>query len=155
MTSPNFGEFEREWTEFLNELRTALPGVQLLFGFLLSVPFTNRFEALDPIGRISYFASFLTTTAACAFLIAPSVYHRLHWRGDVRDKENMLTVCNGLAITGAAMLALSMTLAVFFVTWFISPHWLAALCTGLGAGLFLWLWFGLPLRRRSREHGQR
>jgi Flp pilus assembly protein TadB len=44
-----------------------------------------------------------------------------------------------------------MTLAVFFVTWFISPHWLAAACTGLGAGLFLWLWFGLPLRRRRRE----
>jgi hypothetical protein len=151
MTPPDLGEFEREWIEFLNELRTALPGVQLLFGFLLSVPFTDRFRALDAIGRISYFACFFTTTAACAFLIAPSIYHRLHWRSDVRDKENMLRVCNDLAIVGTAMLALSMTSAVFFVTWFISPHWLAGVCTGIGAGLFLWLWFGLPLRRRSRE----
>jgi hypothetical protein len=112
MLQPDLGEFEREWTEFLNELRTALPGVQLLFGFLLAVPFSDHFRALDYIGRASYFGCFLMTTGACAFLIAPSVYHRLHWRRDVRDKEEMLTVCNNLAIVGAALLALSMTSAV-------------------------------------------
>ena len=151
VTQADISEFEREWIEFLNELRTALPGVQLLFGFLLAVPFSTGFQALDAIGRISYFVCFLTTTGACAFLIAPSVYHRLHWRRDVHDKEEMLKVCNNLAIIGAVLLALSMTSSVFFVTWFISPHWVAAVFTGLGAGLFLWLWFGLPLRRRRRE----
>lgn len=151
MPRPHLSEFEREWTEFLNELRTALPGVQLLFGFLLTVPFTDNFRALDAIGRASYFACFLTTTAACAFLIAPSVYHRLHWRRDVRDKEDMLKACNNLAIVGAALLALSMTSAVFVVTWFISPRWVSAVCTAVAAGLFAWLWFGMPLRRRSRE----
>src|SRR6185436_17157732 len=144
MPQADLGEFEREWTEFLNELRTVLPGVQLLFGFLLAVPFSDRFRALDRIGQASYFGSFIATTAACAFLIAPSVYHRLHWRRDVRDKEDMLKACNNLAIVGAALLALAMTAAVFFVTWFISPHWLSAVCTGISAGLFLWLWFGLP-----------
>jgi hypothetical protein len=151
VTQPDVREFEREWIEFLNELRTALPGVQLLFGFLLAVPFSAGFRTLDAAGRASYLACFLTTTGACAFLIAPSVYHRLHWRRDVLDKEDMLRVSNTLAVVGAVLLALSMTLAVFFVTWFISPHWLAAAFTGLGAGLFLWLWFGLPLRRRRRE----
>jgi hypothetical protein len=151
LTPPHLSEFEREWIEFLNELRTALPGVQLLFGFLLAVPFSTGFQTLDAIGRISYFVCFLTTTGACAFLIAPSVYHRLHWRRDVRDKEEMLKACNTLAIIGAALLALSMTASVFFVTWFVAPHWVAAACTGLGAGLFLWLWFGLPLRRRRRD----
>jgi hypothetical protein len=151
MPQPDLGEFEREWTEFLNELRTALPGVQLLFGFLLAVPFSDHFRALDSVGRASYFGCFVATTAACAFLIAPSVYHRLHWRRDVRDKEDMLKACNNLAIVGAALLALAMTSAVFLVTWFLSPHWVAAVCTAIAASLFLWLWFGLPLRRRSRE----
>jgi hypothetical protein len=151
VTQPEISEFEREWTEFLNELRTALHGVQLLFGFLLAVPFSAGFPTLDAIGRTSYFASFITTTGACAFFIAPSVYHRLHWRRDVQDKEDMLKACNNLAIVGAALLAISMTSSVFLVTWFVAPHWLAAGCTGLGAGLFLWLWFGLPLRRRRRE----
>jgi len=151
VTQSEISEFEREWIEFLNELRTALPGVQLLFGFLLAVPFSTEFQGLDLIGRVSYFICFLTTTGACAFLIAPSVYHRLHWRRDVRDKEEMLEACNNLAIVGAALLAVSMTASVFFVTWFLAPHWVAAACTGLGAGLFLWLWFGLPLKRRRRE----
>ena len=151
MTQPDFSEFEREWIEFLNELRTALLGVQLLFGFLLAVPFSAGFRSLDTTGRTSYFVCFITATCACAFLIAPSVYHRLHWRRDVQDKEEMLKACNNLAITGAVLLALSMTSSVFFVTWFVSPHWVAAACTGLGAGLFVWLWFGLPLKRRRRE----
>jgi hypothetical protein len=125
--------------------------VQLLFGFLRAVPFSDHFRALDSIGRASYFSCFFTTTAACAFLIAPSVYHRLHWRRDVRDKEDMLKACNNLAITGAALLAVSMTSAVFFVTSFISARWVSGACAGVAAGLFLWLWFGLPLRRRRRE----
>jgi uncharacterized protein DUF6328 len=141
-------EFEREWTEFLNEVRTTLPGVQLLFGFLLTVPFAAGFAATVPLVRISYLACFLTTTGACAFLIAPSAYHRLHWRRDVRDKEEMLKTCNTLAIVGTALLALSMSTAVFCVLWLVYPHWLAAIAATLAAGLFGWLWFGLPLWRR-------
>jgi hypothetical protein len=155
MPQPDLGEFEREWTEFLNELRTVLPGVQILFGFLLAVPFSHEFRALDRIGRASYFGCFVITTAACAFLIAPSIYHRLHWRRDVRDKEEMLKTCNRLAVAGASLLALAMTLAVFLVTRFISAHWLAGACTAVAAALFLWLWFGLPLRRRALDKGSR
>lgn len=154
MALPEIPEFEREWTEFLNEVRTALPGVQLLFGFLLAVPFTAGFHTLGPIVRVVYFGCFLTTTAACAFLIAPSVYHRLHWRRDVQDKEEMLVICNRLAIVGEVLLAVSMTSVVFFVSWFIYPHWIAACVTGLSSGLFFWLWFVLPLRRRGHEQGQ-
>jgi len=83
-------EFEREWIEFLNEVRTTLPGVTLLFGFLLAVPFTQTFAAAPQAVRVAYLACFLTTAAAGAFLIAPSMYHRLHWRRDVLDKEQML-----------------------------------------------------------------
>jgi len=144
-------EFEREWTEFLNEVRTALPGVQLLFGFLLTVPFTQNFRNASVAANVVFSTCFLATTAACAFLIAPTVYHRLHWRRDVHDKEEMLKTCNRLAIAGIVLLAVAMSAAVFFVTWTVFPHEIAALVTGVGGGLFLWLWFGLPLWRRKKE----
>lgn len=144
-------EFEREWIEFLNEVRTALPGVQLLFGFLLAVPFTPGFRALPDAIHVAYLACFLTTTASCAFLIAPSIYHRLHWRRDVLDKNEMLKTCNRLAIIGSGLLAASMTSAVFCVLWLVYPRALAIAATAMSSGLFFWLWFGLPLRRRQRE----
>ena len=143
-----FSEFEREWTEFLNEVRTTLPGVQLLFGFLLAVPFTTNFSAAPQMVRVAYLACFLATAAACAFLIAPSIYHRLHWRRDVHDKEQMLRTCNRLAITGSALLAVAMTAAVYFVLWQLFPHEVAVAITALSTALFAWLWFGLPLARR-------
>jgi hypothetical protein len=111
--------FEREWTEILNEIRVALPGVQLLFAFLLTAPFSEAFRSVREVIRYGYFACFLTTTAACAFLIAPSVYHRLHWRRDVHDKELMLRTCNRLAIAGIVLLAVAMTSAVYLIGLFI------------------------------------
>src|SRR3954454_24517163 len=111
--SPESSEFAREWTEILNEIRVALPGVQLLFGFLLAAPFTETFREMSDVRRYGYFICFLNTTLSSAFLIAPSVYHRLHWRRDVRDKELMLRTCNGLAITGIVFRALAMTSAVY------------------------------------------
>ena len=144
-------EFAREWSEILNEIRVALPGVQLLFGFLLTVPFTDLFRTLSGLVRYGYFVCFLTTTVSCAFLIAPSVYHRLHWRRDVRDKELMLRTCNRLAIVGIVLLAVAMTSAVYVLSAVIAGD-AAALVTGLAAGLlFLWLWFALPASRRSAE----
>jgi hypothetical protein len=144
-------EFRDEWIEFLNELRSLTPGVQLLFAFLVTAPFTDRFSHMPHHVRVVYFVCFITTTAACAFLIAPSVYHRLHWRRDVMDKEQMFQTCNRLAIYGGVLLATSMTGAVFVLTNLIFEAWIAIVATA-GAGLlFGWLWFGLPLSRRGRE----
>jgi hypothetical protein len=143
--------FEREWPEFLDEIRVALPGVQLLFGFLLAAPFTQRFETVPNEVQNVYLGCFLATTAACAFLIAPSVYHRLHWRRDVRDKEQMLRTCNLLAIGGGTFLAVAMISAVYVVTSVIASPMGALLSTLLAALLIVSLWFGLPLRRRRRE----
>jgi len=144
-------EFNREWTEILNELRVALPGVQLLFGFLLAAPFTDGFRVMSSAIRYSYFICFVCTTASCAFLIAPSVYHRLHWRRDVRDKELMLRTCNTLAIAGVVLLALAMTSAAYVVTLATAGRE-AALIGALAAGLlFAVLWFALPIARRNAE----
>jgi hypothetical protein len=154
VTQDYTAQFQREWTEFLNEIRVALPGVQLLFAFLLTVPFTDRFAKMDLLEHGAYFGCFLCTTVASAFLMAPSVYHRLHWRRDVLDKEEMMRTSNRLAIAGIALLAVAMTAAVFMLSVLLLGVGPAAGITTLMGGLFAWLWFGLPLVRRARERGR-
>ncbi|HET6983683.1 MAG TPA: DUF6328 family protein [Myxococcaceae bacterium] len=144
-------DFEREWIEILNEIRVALPGVQLLFAFLLAAPFSEPFRAMRELIRYGYFVCFLTTTAACAFLIAPSVYHRLHWRRDVQDKEQMLTTCNRLAIAGIVLLAVAMTSAVYIISVSIAGRKVALMVAAAAALLFASLWFAFPLLRRNAE----
>lgn len=148
---PESGQFGREWSEILNEIRVALPGVQLLFGFLLAVPFTDPFRRMSELLRYGYFLCFLSTTASCAFLIAPSVYHRLHWRRDVVDKEQMLRTANTLAIVGGVLLALAMTSAVYIISVAIAGRGPAVVITALAGLLFAVLWFALPLLRRSAD----
>ena len=149
------GQFDREWTEILNEIRVALPGVQLLFGFLLAAPFTDTFRRMSDLLRYGYFVCFLTTTASSAFLIAPSVYHRLHWRRNVVDKEQMLRTANTLAIVGGILLAFAMTSAVYIISVAITGRGPAIVITFLAGLLFAVLWFALPLLRRNAEQKQR
>jgi hypothetical protein len=147
----DFTSFDREWPEFLREVGTALPGVQLLFGFLLTAPFSANFPKLTPELKHVYFACFLCTSAACAFLIAPSVYHRLHWRRDVRDKEQMIRTCNALVIAGVGLLAFAMTAAIYVIASVMSSHTVTLLATGIAGAAFCGLWFVLPLLRRRVE----
>jgi len=142
--------FEREWPEFLDEIRVALPGVQLLFGFLLAAPFSSRFDAVTGAVHDMFGVCFLATAASCIFLIAPSVYHRLHWRRDVRDKEQMLRTCNLLAIIGGVLLAVAMTSGVYVVTSLITTPTRALVATVIAGFLIAALWFALPLGRRTR-----
>jgi tellurite resistance protein TehA-like permease len=143
--------FEREWTEFLDEIRVALPGVQLLFGFLLAAPFSAHFESVTGLVQDVYLVCFLATAASCIFLIAPSVYHRLHWRRNVRDKEQMLLTCNQLAIIGGVLLAIAMTTAVFVVTSIVTTPLRAVVVSGVAGILIVSLWFVLPIARRRVE----
>ena len=140
---------DRELIEFLNEVRVALPGVQVLFAFLLIVPFSNGYANMTDLQKDVYFVTFLLTAAASAFLIAPSAQHRLRWRE--HDKERLLIVANRQAITGAALLALAMSGATFLVADVLFEATSAAIVTGLVAALFAWLWFGWPLWREVRD----
>ena len=144
----------RELIELLNELRVALPGVQVLFAFLLAVPFANGFPKLGKLDRDVFFAAFISTALSTVALIAPSSYHRLRWRQ--HDKERMLRISNGLTIAGLALLAVAITCAVFVITDFLFHRAWAATFTALVALAFVVLWYGLPLasllsdwRRRS------
>ena len=139
---------DRELIELLNELRVALPGVQVLFAFLLGVPFTQRFSEVTDLQQDVYFATFLCTAASTALLIAPSTYHRLLWRQ--RDKEHMLVIANRFAITGTVLLALAISGSVFVVTDLLFDAPGAAAVSAATAGFFAWFWYGLPLIRRAR-----
>ena len=133
----------------MNELRVALPGVQILFAFLLTVPFNNRFEKVSDLQEDVYFVALVLTLVSTALLMAPTAYHRLRFRQ--RDKDRLLRISNRFAIAGIGTLALAMCAAVFFVTDFLFEVW-AALGVSLGAGLLLgMLWFVLPLRPELRE----
>ena len=139
----------RELKELNDELRVALPGVQVLFAFLLGVPFTARFEDVTELQRDAYFASFVCATAASVFLIAPSVMHRIQWRR--RDKERLIRTSNTLALIGATLLALAMTGVVFVVTDLLFEVASAAAVAGATAGLVVAIWYALPLYWRLTD----
>jgi hypothetical protein len=140
---------DRELIELLNELRVALPGVQVLFAFLLGVPFTQRFAEGTELQKDAYFFTFLCAAAATALLIAPSAYHRLTWRQ--HDKEHLLEVSNRLAIGGTVFLALAMASTVFVVTDLLFDTTAAAVLAGATAAFYGWFWYAMPLVRRLRE----
>jgi predicted membrane channel-forming protein YqfA (hemolysin III family) len=143
---------DRELIEFLNELRVVLPGVQVLFAFLLTVPFTNQFTRITNDQRQIYFATFLCTTVATALLIAPSAYHRIRWRE--YDKEQMLQTSNRLSIAGMIFLSFALVGAAFLVSDVLFHAAAAAVVTAAVAGIFAWFWWGLPLSRKLRDRNR-
>ena len=142
-------DLNRELIELLNELRVALPGVQVLFAFLLAVPFATGWQRVTNFQRDVFFVAFLCTTAATILLIAPSTYHRLRWRE--HDKEHMLVTANRLTIAGSVFLALAMISVVLLITDLLfSVEW-AIVATALVAFGFGWFWYGLALLRRAER----
>jgi Family of unknown function (DUF6328) len=140
-------KLDRELIELLNELRVALPGVQVLFGFLLVVPFSQGWGRVTDTQETVFFLTFLCTATATALLIAPSAQHRLQWRQ--HDKEALLRRANLLAISGTLFLAFAITGTVWFVTDVIYEQALTTVATATAAGVFAWFWFGWPLLRRA------
>jgi hypothetical protein len=137
---------DRELIELLNELRVALPGVQILFAFMLVVPFNTGFANLSTGERWVYYAAFISAAMGTALLIAPSSYHRLRFRQG--DKEQMLFTSNKLLLAGLAFVALSMALAVGLISGVVFGDGIA-LIAGIAIGAWVaWFWYGLPLSRR-------
>ena len=143
------GRLDRELIELLNELRVALPGVQVIFAFLLTVPFTNQFQRVNDLQKNTFLVALVCTALGSAFLMAPSAYHRVRFRE--HDKERMLRTSNRLALTGTVFLAVAMTASVFFVTDFLFRMPLPALLAAAVAGATAWFWYGLPLLRKLRD----
>jgi hypothetical protein len=140
---------DRNLGELLQELRVALPGVQVLFAFLLAVPFQKNFTEASDFDKKVYFATLLLTALSAALLIAPSAYHRLTFR--YQQKHRLVFVSNRLTIIGLGVLALAMTCAIMLVTNFLFGTVATTVITSvLVLAMFVALWAVLPLKRRLK-----
>ncbi len=141
---------ERELERLLEEIRVALPGVQILFAFLLAVPFASRFEDVTPLQTKVYFVTFVAALAASVFLIAPTSYHRLRFRRH-DDPERMIRNANAFALAGLAFLAVALTAATFFITDFVFSRPASIAVTAVAGALVLTVWYAIPLSRYLRD----
>jgi len=142
---------DRELLELVQELRVALTGVQILFAFLLTVPFTQRFSTVTEFQRQVYFFTLIAASGSVVLLIAPTAHHR--WLFRQRDKEALLLAANHFAIGGLVLLAGAMTGAVMLITDLLFKGTTTIVVTAaIGAALAL-IWFVIPIMRRI-EHGE-
>ncbi len=139
---------DRNLGELLQELRVALPGVQVLFAFLLAVPFQQEFTTISEFEKKIYFATLLLTALSAALLIAPSAYHRLTFR--YQQKHRLVFISNRLAIAGLAALALAMTCAILLITHLLFGTVATIVTVTLAFATFVVLWAVLPLKRRFK-----
>ncbi len=141
---------DRNLGELLQELRVALPGVQVLFAFLLAVPFQQHFSEISPFEKRVYFVTLLCTAISAALLIAPSAYHRLTFH--LQQKQQMIRLANRFAITGLGFLALAMSGAITLITNFLFGTVVTAITTTAAISMFATLWYLLSLQQRARVH---
>jgi hypothetical protein len=137
---------DRNLTELLGELRIALPGVQVLFAFLLTVPFQQRFRSATSFDKDIYFVTLCSAAIASVLLIAPSAYHRIEFR--LQDKEHIVEVANRFAIAGFGFLAIGMSGAILLVTNFLFSTLTSVIATTVAGSLCISFWYAMPLRRR-------
>jgi len=133
----------RELIELLNELRVALPGVQVLFAFLLAVPFAQGFTHTTDFQRALYFVVIALTAISLALLVAPSAWHRLRFRQ--ADKERILRASNTMAVGGLGFLGLAMTGAIMLIADFIYSPTLTIVSGIAAVVVYGLLWWVLPL----------
>ena len=155
MTAPREDDktrVDRELLEFLNELRVALPGVQVLFAFLLIVPFNQRFTELGRPEQRVYLAAVVSTALSSVLLMAPAAQHRLRFRHV--DKAQLIGVATKLAVVGLGLLALAITASVHLVAAFIFGAGTAAVVASTIAALAVLIWFVLPLLYRPSPYNE-
>jgi O-antigen/teichoic acid export membrane protein len=152
-STPDESEAERNnrnLSDLLQELRVAGLGVQVLFGFLLGLPFTVRFSRLDGSGKALYQVSLICAALATALLVSPVAYHR--WVFRRHEKGRLLRYANVQAILGLGMVAVAASAAIWMVLLFVGLSWPIGLFAALATGSFAALWFVLPIIDRLGAH---
>jgi hypothetical protein len=141
---------DRNLEELLQGLRVALPGVQVLFAFLLILPFQSGFPDVTPFQEKVYFGTLISTAIASILLIGPTPRHRIQFRRD--DKSYIVFSANRLAIWGLAFLGLGMCGAVLLISDFLFGTGIAIAATGAVSAVLAWTWWASPLLRRLAGH---
>lgn len=139
---------DRNLNELLQELRVAIPGVQVLFAFLLAVPFQQGFAEVNNFQRDVYFATLICTAISAILLMSPTAYHRLTFR--YQQKRKLVFYSNRFAIAGIVFLALAMLGAITLVTDYLFSTTAMLVVAALAVAAFALFWFALPLQRRLR-----
>ncbi|GAA2114613.1 DUF6328 family protein [Nocardioides bigeumensis] len=142
---------DRNWDELLQELRVTQTGVQILTGFLLTVPFSSRFEELDRLQLTTYLAVLTGAIATTAFVIAPVAFHRLLFRQNRRDW--IVEAANICARVGLVLLAVTVSGALFLVFEIVVGLVVGLVTLGVTLVFFLVLWVLVPLRKDRRTPG--
>jgi len=140
---------DRQFAEVLQELRVAITGGQILFGFLLTVPFAQRWSDTDDLQRALFLITLLSIATATGCFIAPTAAHRLRFHQ--RDRSFVVAYANFTAIAGLVALMIAMVSAVLLVTDFVFARTTAVAATAAIAAVLLTLWFAVPLSRYARE----
>jgi hypothetical protein len=145
---------DRNLNDLLQELRVALPGVQVLFAFLLTVPFSQRFDELTPFQEKLYFGILCGAALSTALFIAPTAGHRILFR--LQQKEYLVVAANRLTLIGLGVLALSMAGVIALISDLIFGATTSVITTAVALLVFGGLWYAGPLlRRRELEPGER
>ena len=138
---------DRQMLELLNELRVALPGVQILFAFLLTAPFAQGFQRITDTQKTLFYGTLLATAASTVCLIAPSATHRLRFHKN--DRRFIIESANTFLIVGLAFMGIAIVLAVAMVTDFLYDHWIVWVAPSAVAVALAVFWFIRPLLRRE------
>ena len=140
---------DRELIELLNELRVALPGVQVLFAFLLAVPFARGWSTITAFQKDVFFVAFIGAAVSSALLIATSSIHRIGWR--VSDKEQIVRTGNRLSIGGLLALAVAIVSVVLLVADYIFDRTTAIATAAAVATVIAATWYGLAIWLREER----
>jgi hypothetical protein len=140
---------DREWSELVEEHRLAMPGVQVLFAFLLILPFQNRFESLSSQQEYVYFAALLCATVAIILLITPTAAHRIRFRA--QDKEALIRMSTRAAIAATVFIAAAMTASVYLITDVLFGEPATVIVAAALTAAFVTFWYAFPLYRRFKH----
>jgi hypothetical protein len=138
---------DRQLIELLTELRVALPGAQVLLGFLLTAPLASRFGRISDLDRALLYVCMLFTAAGVLLLMAPSLHHRIRWTEG--GKQDVIMVGHRLFLVGTCCLAAGLFCAVFVIGDVLFGVPAAVGATALAVGVVVWTWYVLPIRRRE------
>ncbi|WP_406297866.1 DUF6328 family protein [Embleya sp. NBC_00888] len=142
---------DRELNELLQGLRIAIPGVQFMYAFLLTVPFAQGFARVTEFQKDVFLVALISTALSSVCFIAPAVQHRLLFRGGAKDV--LLRRSNRYGIAGALALAVAMTSAILLVVdYLFGRSWALSVAIPLSA-LILWVWLLQPVITRFRRAG--
>jgi hypothetical protein len=141
---------DRNLMELLQELRVAIPGIQVLFAFLLVVPFQQGWAQVTDFEQTVYYVTLLLTAASSVCLIAPTARHRMRFRE--LDKHWIVKTSNRLAIGGLALMAGAICGVLMLITHFVYDSALTAVVVTVFASFFAWFWFVAPVVREVRDH---